>query len=195
MWLKNLCFFFLLVISSFSLASSELLNESLKDNLAQPELISGTFKQNKYFKVLKQPIKSSGVFYLDPKLGFYWQTQKPVNSAIFLKSGELMEKDYRGKVKQIAGGGTLASVLIKAISGDISALKNDFNLVKLDGSEYLELTPKQDTLRQAISKIEIYGSVQPNSIKLFEAKGNKTEIQLNYHSNPIIPEAVRAQLQ
>jgi len=189
MWLNRLCFLFLMFITFPSLAVTE------PEILVVKKLISGDFEQSKFFKVLKQPIKSSGKFYLDNNLGFYWQTNKPVHSAIFLKSDVLMEKDHHGNVKSIAGGGTLASILIKAISGDISALKHDFDVVKLEDSDCLELTPKQDALRQAITKIEIVGVIKPSSIKLFETKGNKTEIQLTYHANAIIPEAVRAQLQ
>jgi hypothetical protein len=195
MLLKRLSYLFLLIIGSLCFASTASSNESSEKNLMKPNLISGTFEQNKFFKILKQPIKSSGDFYLDQKLGFYWQTVKPVNSAIFLKSGELMEKDHHGNVKNIAGGGTLASVLIRAISGDINALKNDFELLKHQGNDCLELIPKQEILRQAITKIEICGGLKPKSIKLFESKGNKTEIQLTYHENAVMPEDIRAQLQ
>jgi len=190
MLLKRLSYLFLLFIGSLSFTSTAAENES-----SAKSLISGTFEQNKFFKILKQPIKSSGDFYLDQKLGFYWQTVKPVNSAIFLKSGELMEKDHHGNVKSIAGGGTLALVLIKAISGDIDALKNEFELLKHQDNDCLGLKPKQEVLRQAITKIEICGGLKPESIKLFESKGNKTEIQLIYHENAIMPEAIRAQLQ
>jgi len=195
MLLKRLSYLFLLIIGLLSFTATAASNESSVNRLIKPNLISGTFVQNKFFKILKQPIKSSGDFYLDQKLGFYWQTIKPVNSAVFLKSGELMEKDHHGNVKSIAGGGTLATVLIKAISGDINALKHDFDVVKLDASDCLELIPKEEVLRQAITKIAICGGLKPDSIKLFESKGNKTEIQLIYHENAIIPEAIRAQLQ
>lgn len=195
MLLKRLSYLFLLIIVPLSFTSTVASNESLEKKLMKPNLISGTFEQNKFFKILKRPIKSSGDFYLDQKLGFYWQTIKPVNSAIFLKSGELMQKDHHGNVKSIAGGGTLATVLIKAISGDINALKNDFELLKHQANDCLELIPKQAVLRQAITKIEICDGVKPESIKLFESKGNKTEIQLTYHENTMMPEAIRAQLQ
>ncbi|SFC30368.1 LolA family protein [Pseudoalteromonas denitrificans] len=195
MLLKHLSYLFLLIIGSLSFSSTAASNESSEKNLMKPNLIAGTFEQNKFFKILTRPIKSSGDFYLDQKLGFYWQTIKPVNSAIFLKSGELMEKDHHGNIKSIVGGGTLASVLIKAISGDINALKNEFELLKHQGNDCLELKPKQEILRQAITKIDICGGLKPESIKLFESKGNKTEIQLTYHENAIMPEAIRAQLQ
>jgi len=191
MLVKRLSFAFCLMMSLYCFKAQA----TAVNNELQQAMTLGSFEQKKFFKILKQPIKSSGQFYLDKTLGFYWQTQKPVNSAILFKSGELFEQNHHGEIKKIAGGGTLATVLIKAISGEMTALENDFSVMTLTERKCLVLKPKYDSLSQAINQIEICGGKQPSSIVLFEAKGNKTEIALTYHENAVIPEAVRAQLQ
>lgn len=205
-----LAFSFLSV--SFAVAADKAIVET--KNKAKPELLSlfsslplavGDFNQRKYFKVLKQPIKSSGQIYFDQQLGFLWQTRQPVFSALMLKQSGLYVDDGINPEQKVAGAAELSKVLISAISGDIAALNSGFDIVHDVVATCLILTPKQTGLAKVVAKIKLCGSGEEKTssgagmklkqLVLMEVSGNRTEIDLNLNAIEQLPGNVRAKLQ
>jgi hypothetical protein len=165
---------------------------------------SGHFIQRKYFTVLKHPILSKGEVYLEKDRGLVWQTNSPVFSRLLLKNNELYSDDGRNPIKKIKGGDTLAKVIMHAILGDISALKQQFTISNSNKQHCAELTPKDSQLSNVMRLIELCGSISSENDKLssnviehivlFEQSGNRTEIALKLTPQSSLPEVVRAQL-
>jgi hypothetical protein len=156
---------------------------------------TGTFVQNKYFTVLKNPITATGEFFFDNELGFIWQTNKPIYSALLLKQDGLYSVDHLQQVKRVKNAGSIAAVLMNAISGDLTALQSTFTLSQNNDNQCVQLTPKDDVIAKVMRMIELCGTETVEHLVLFETSGNRTEIDVSLTAIDQLPEAMRAQLQ
>ena len=168
-------------------------------------IASGNFEQKKYFKILKQPILSSGEIFFDKALGFYWQTLRPVASVMLLKNTGLYTDNGESSLKKINGAGTLAQVLMNAMSCNLQSLTTEFDVKVANNGYCVSLTPKSNHLVKVINLIELCSSKEGKSIKdnvlplekisIFELSGNRTEITVDFKALTQLPETIRAQLQ
>jgi len=167
-------------------------------------IASGSFVQNKYFTVLKNPIVSTGELYLDQALGFVWHTSKPIASTMILKDAGLFSIDHRQQQKQINNATPIATVLMSALSGDVAALESEFTLTEktwpdselsqgVSENVCLVLTPKDAIIAKVMRTIELCGQDTVDHLVLYEASGNRTEIAIKLTEVPELPEAIRAQ--
>ena len=170
-------------------------NSNLFTQFQPVSVIAGQFKQRKFFRVLKHPIVSSGELYFDQQLGFLWQTQQPITSAILFKNDTLYAQSGQGELTKINAGSALAKVMSKAISGDLAALNSEFTISQAMSAACLSLVPRNQQQLKVIASIELCGNGQLESLSLFEASGNRTEITLSLNVIEQLPERVRAQLQ
>ncbi|EDM68722.1 hypothetical protein PE36_02037 [Moritella sp. PE36] len=169
-------------------------------------IASGTFVQNKYFTVLKNPITSTGELYLDQALGFVWHTSQPIASTMILKDEGLFSIDHRQQQKQINNATPIATVLMSALSGDLAALESQFSLAASSSTKAsltktassnqtcIELTPKDATIAKVMRVIELCGKDTVEHLVLFETSGNRTEITINLTAVDELPKAIREQL-
>ena len=159
-------------------------------------IASGTFVQNKYFTVLKNPVISSGELFLDQALGFVWHTSKPIASTMILKDEGLFSINHRQQQKQINNATPIATVLMSALSGDLAALESQFSLAATASSNQtcVELTPKDVTIAKVMRVIELCGKDTVEHLVLFETSGNRTEIELSLTAVDELPKAIREQL-
>ena len=174
-------------------------------------IASGSFVQNKYFTVLKNPITSTGELYLDQALGFVWHTSKPIASTMILKDDGLFSIDHRQQQKQINNATPIATVLMSALSGDLAALESQFSLAATSltkasstkasltktassNQTCIELTPKDATIAKVMRVIELCGKDTVEHLVLFETSGNRTEIELSLTAVDELPKAIREQL-
>ena len=179
--------------------------EKLLASFNRMPIASGTFKQRKYFAVLKQPILSQGTIFIDKKLGLIWQTTLPVYSQMILKPSGLYSDDGINPIQKIKADNTLIKSLMYAMLGDINVLNEQFK-TQLNETQYcLMLTPKKEQLARMIKLIKLCDH-KKNTIKsttkslvenitLFEHSGNRTEIDLTLTPLTLLPEAIREQLQ
>ncbi|WP_232784225.1 outer membrane lipoprotein carrier protein LolA [Moritella sp. Urea-trap-13] len=173
-------------------------------------IASGTFVQNKYFTVLNNPVTSTGELYLDQALGFVWHTSKPIASTMILKDDGLFTIDHRQQQQQIKNATPIATVLMSALSGDLTALESQFSLAASSTNTSLtkavltktastsqtciELTPKDETIAKVMRVIELCGGDTVEHLVLFETSGNRTEIELSLTAVAELPKAIREQL-
>ena len=164
-------------------------------------IASGTFVQNKYFTILKNPITTTGELYLDQALGFVWHTSKPIASTMILKDDGLFSIDHRQQQKQINNATPIATVLMSALSGDLAALESQFSLAVTSltntasaNQTCIELTPKDAMIANVMRVIELCGKDTVEHLVLFETSGNRTEIAINLTAVDELPKAIREQL-
>ena len=182
-------------IESIEIPTANISLEQLKQLTSLP-LALGTFEQRKYFTILKQPIVSTGEVYLDQALGFVWQTQHPISSVLRLKKSGLYMQDAVSPEREVKGAGTITQVLMNALSGNISALENEFNFQPSKQKACISLIPKENLLVNVMKAIDLcMVDNKLKSIVLFEHSGNRTEIDINLSALTKLPEAISAQLQ
>lgn len=165
-------------------------------NTAMPEAVDlqpvkGTFAQNKNIKPLKRPFKSTGYFVYVPNKGLLWHTQKPVNSLKLFANDGVYNIDEQGKLKKEAQLDN--DFFLALFSANEQKLANFFTAEKLQdetsaNAQCLALTPLSDTMLSLFAQINLCttrvntDTKIPTKIELIEAKGNKTEIQLQLSS-------------
>ena len=169
------------------------------DNL-QP--LAGYFSQIKNIKPLKRPFKSEGSFVYLPHKGLLWHTKNPIDSIKLFAHDGVYKVDEQGvlvKEAQLDNDFFLA-----LFSADQEKLARFFIIESLPSnaaeghSLCLALTPISDTMQSLFKKINLCTSedntgvsiskAMPRKIELIEAKGNKTEINLQLSTKQISPE-------
>lgn len=176
----------------------QLVNGSLEQlkQLTSLPLAKGLFEQRKYFTVLKQPIVSTGEVYFDQQLGLIWQTHYPISSVLLLKKSGLYMQDSVTPEREVKGASAITKVLMNALSGNVSALENEFSFKPSKQSACISLLPKENLLANIMQVIDLcLIENKLNRIVLFEHSGNRTEIDLNLSTLNKLPEAIIAQLQ
>ena len=176
--------------------------------------LTGSFTQIKNIKPLKRPFKSEGSFvYLHHK-GLLWHTKNPIDSIKLFAHDGVYKVDEQGvlvKEAQLDNDFFLA-----LFSADQEKLARFFIIESLPSnaaeghSLCLALTPISDNMQSLFKKINLCmsedhtgGSISkampktksiavpkrmPRKIELIEAKGNKTEINLQLSTKKISPE-------
>ena len=167
----------------------------LSQQLSPSEQTKGLFTQYRYLKVLKKPLVSQGEFVFAKSLGVIWQQNKPFASTLILKDKQLIQIDSQGKINvnhaEQAGSANMMSdimpkLLSALLSGDINQLEAHFTLsLQLDtkaGSEeqwQLGLTPIDPMLAKALPKMVLAGSQQIQTLVLFSANGDRSQIEFS----------------
>ena len=183
------------LIESKEISKANMSLERLKQLSSLP-LAQGTFKQRKYFTILNQPIVSTGEVHLDQTLGFIWQTHYPISSVLRLKKSGLYMQDAVSPEREVKGAGTITQVLMNALSGNVSALENEFSFQPSKKKACISLLPKENLLANVMQAIDLcMVDNKLKSIVLFEHSGNRTEIDINLTALTKLPEAISAQLQ
>jgi hypothetical protein len=206
-----LVFIFLLIVinspSANGVETDSIDNRSIKtttvntsldqlNNLTSLPLAQGSFEQRKYFTILKQPIVSTGEVYLDQTLGFVWQTQYPITSVLRLKKSGLFMQDALSPEREVKGAATISQVLMNALSGNVSALQEEFSFEPSTKNNCIRLLPKDNLLVNVMQAVDLcMVDNKLSGIVLFEHSGNRTEIDIMLSVLTKLPEAISAQLQ
>lgn len=193
---------FLMVFLSYEILASEANNvtEGMLDFSVIP-VASGSFVQRKYFKVLKQPIKSHGELHFDVNLGLLWQTNTPLYSALILKNNSVYSEDGHNPPKKLKGASNLSLMLLSILSGNRVQIDANFIVTNSEIQGCVMLTPKQVQLSKVMQAIELCQK-QSNEdtelalnhierIILREHSGNRTEIDVKLTAISALPETVR----
>ena len=148
--------------------------------------LRGAFTQRKYLHELPQPLVSSGDFLVARGLGVAWHTQKPFDSEIVLTPQSLIQYGADGKAQRVdagrqAGLGAVSQVFDALFALDLKALAQRFSLFgeKAAGNAWtMGLVPREPAFAQSIGRIVVSGAGQPQRITLYQAAGDRTEIDL-----------------
>lgn len=148
--------------------------------LAKASIAQGEFHQEKQLKILRKPLLSSGTFTYDKNKGVLWKTLTPMPSLLLVKETQLSTNQGRQSVPPAFG-----KVFKALLGGDLSSLAETFNMSATDGLSWqLQLTPKDELLKRAISNIKLTGDSELRQLDLLERTGNQTHISFNQISHP-----------
>ncbi|WP_412501434.1 LolA family protein [Shewanella chilikensis] len=170
----------------FAKAATEQALQQLSTKMALSDSSRGQFKQVRWLRVLKQPLRSSGEFLFQRELGMLWQQQTPFGNLLLLKQGELIQQDSQGKLsvtKADAGPAAVAEMLPRMmqslLSGDIQALSQGFELYLLNdqaGHWQLGLKAKEQTMAALLPQMVLEGNQDLESLTLLAKNGDISQI-------------------
>jgi outer membrane lipoprotein-sorting protein len=132
--------------------------------------IQASFAEEKYLAVLKEPEKSSGLFYYQQKDKMRWEQRTP-SKYIILINGDKLRIQEGGKEKNVGQAGRMAAqikeLMIGLVNGDFQQNKGFSSIVLEDGDYYqIVLTPVNRRLKNIYSKIAM--NFSKNSLRLKE---------------------------
>lgn len=187
------CLFVLFAAASVHAADISL--EKVCGDLAKNAVTRGDFTQIKSVASAKgtRDLKSYGKFVFCVQ-GIMWDTTKPFASSMIVTKDKIVQKASDGTKSVIDGKdnqifGNVASTLTALFSGDLSALKKNFN-TSISGSAaswQITLIPNDATLAGVMKKIVLGGSSTSSSstletIAIEEASGSTIKYIFENHS-------------
>lgn len=143
---------------------------------ALPATATGTFVQRKTLVDVEVTITSSGTFCIVKDKSFEWKTLKPLPST-FTATPESYTIIANGKSSTRALGELkLSAGLRSLVKGDLSALKDVFDVTEAENR--LVLVPKTRELREFVKRATLEGTEFPSRFTLDYATGDRLEIDL-----------------
>ncbi len=177
-------------------AQSHLLSQ-VRQRLVQTPVVRGTFTQEKTIKGFQHPLRSSGRFVVAQGKGIVWQVQQPFASTLRVTPDSLQslqadgQVDFQLQAQQEPALRAINSMLFAVMAADVTALAQHFVVQgSLQGSDAwrLTLTPRDKMLGQWLSRIELQGDRFVREVRLLEAQGDASVIQLQ---NPAADRALK----
>jgi hypothetical protein len=177
---------------------------------------AGSFSQNKHFKFLAVPIRSTGDFIVKQE-AVLWQTQSPVFSEVFIQPNGIYQRlNPEAKYEKLVENSEFSLLLATVFTGQINPAQwqvdEDVHLVEgidLEEKNYcLSLQPKAKQLQQLFKQVELClpwlpkdGAAAENlprfnlskrHINLFDPQDNKTQISMDINSRKLTKEQAQA---
>ncbi|MCX7208121.1 MAG: outer membrane lipoprotein carrier protein LolA [Proteobacteria bacterium] len=196
--------FFLAALFSLLALSSHAadLAASVKERLAQPEILRGDFEQNKQVSGFKKPLISRGDFLAARDMGVLWRTKTPFASVLKLSRDEIVAKQegavaFRLSASKEPSVRMINGLLFSLMNGDVSSLSELFKIEgSINGKSWqLTLTPKQAALGKIMRKIELSGDQFVRRILLDEANNDQTLIRFTAQNTDAISVDERARFE
>ena len=154
---------------------------TLKEKSENTKSIAADFTEEKYLSFLKEPQKSSGVFYYQAENKMRWEQQSP-SEYIILINDDVIKFQENGKEKNINAAKQVTSKIKDLM---LTLIKGDFHENKAFEAEYFQnndiyvviLNPQNKKLSKVFEKIELHFTKKDlnlESLTFFEKEGDKS---------------------
>lgn len=174
-----------MLLFSTATGAADSLVDRVRGLMQQPAVISGRFEQVRELAGFPKPVASRGHFIVARERGVVWQTEAPFASSVRLTRNEILQKagdtvtmrmsaDKEPAVRAING------VMFSLLAGDLAQLEQRFSIAgKVDGTHWsLQLTPRDASLAQVMTRIDLSGQRFVESVDMLDANGDRTRIRL-----------------
>lgn len=171
--------------------------------LNQAPVISGRFEQTKTIAGFKNPIISSGEFAAARDEGIVWHTHAPFESLLTITERRIASQHAEDASQTLLGGTNepilrmVNELLFAIMTADLPLLSQRFDISGrlLEQNRWqLDLTPREATLHQWITRVQLWGDAYVQKVVLHEAQGDRSVIVLTEHAaGSRVPDALRAQ--
>ena len=153
----------------------------LKKSSAAANSIQADFKEEKFLAALKDPEKSSGIFYYKKNDKMRWEQQQPFKYVILINGDKLRVQDA-GKEKNVGSAGRMAGqikeLMIGLVNGDFQdnkAFKRSF----AESADLYQVTllPVNKRLKNVYSKITLVfpkSTMRLKELTFLEKGGDKS---------------------
>ncbi|MEO8743374.1 MAG: outer membrane lipoprotein carrier protein LolA [Lysobacteraceae bacterium] len=180
--IRALCVAAALMLSMASLANA---GDSVRERLAKPAVLRGTFEQSRHLQGFHNPLVSQGDFVVARDRGVLWETRKPFPSTTVISKDRVLTRHADGSSEVVvdtahAPAASMANALMLAmLGGDLDTLSKSFALQQSDlpdGTWRLELSPRASGLAHVFTRIVLQGDRYVRSVHLDEKGGDSTDI-------------------
>ncbi|WP_221393093.1 outer membrane lipoprotein carrier protein LolA [Dyadobacter sp. NIV53] len=199
------CFLFYVCLCSPGFAQTfkpvsnpETILDELRKSSRSTNSIQADFKEEKHLAVLKEPEKSSGIFYYKKNDKMRWEQQTPFKYIILINGNKLRVQEA-GKEKNIGSAGRMAAqikeLMIGLVNGDFQENKA-FKQILMESTDNYQVTliPVNKRMKNVYSKINLMFSKSTLRLKeltFFEKSGDKNTMKFqNEKINQPIAESV-----
>jgi outer membrane lipoprotein-sorting protein len=165
--------------------------------LLPTEILLGRFTQERVLTGIAAPLKSAGNFVLAPEHGLIWRVETPFAVTTVMTRNGIAQ--FNGATEMVNLSAAQAPILARlyqvlggALTGDIAALEEQFDVVRsTSGDDWqLVLTPRETATADAtqIEAITIRGNAYIEGIEIAKASGDQD--RLTFHDQTITGEAI-----
>jgi hypothetical protein len=155
--------------------------DALMRDLGHVERAQARFTEQKFAKVLRTPLESSGVLIYEAPDRMIKRTLQPKAETMTVDADKLtLERQGRSRTLRLQDYPTLWAFIESirsTLKGDLAALER-FYSVALSGDEQrwlLALTPKEAKMKRVITAVEISGTQgKIRTVKVQEAQGDRS---------------------
>ncbi len=187
--LVSFCLFLCLSVSQ-AFSQSQKLNDpkelfgKLKETSKNTQTIKASFTEEKFSSDVKEPIKSTGMFYYKKDKKLRWEKIKPVQF-IFLVSGDKARIKEDGKEKNISSFnesvGKIKDLMLILVNGEFQDNKMFRTECYKNGKNYqIKLFPKNKRMAKVFDYVFLTFSGETMRLKemdFFEKNGDKSEMK------------------
>lgn len=158
----------------------------VRQRVQDAPVVRGAFEQHKTVKGFKQPLRSSGDFVVARGKGIVWHVLRPFESVLVVKPDSLQSRGSDGKLTlQMRAQDepvlrTVNAMLFAVMSANLAELTQHFEVtgqVTAKGWS-LHLVPRDATLAQWLTAVDLQGNQFVQEVKLQEARGDASVIRI-----------------
>lgn len=178
--------------------STQELLAQVRQRVQDAPVVRGGFEQLKTVKGFKQPLRSSGDFIVARGKGIVWHVLRPFESVLVVKPDSLQSRGSDGKITMQMRAQdepvlrTVNAMLFAVMSANLAELAQHFEVtgqVVAKGWS-LHLVPRDPTLAQWLSAVDLQGNQFVQEVRLQEARGDSSLIRI---LAPVADSALRPQ--
>lgn len=163
---------------------AELSYELLTQLTESPDQLQGEFKQEKYLAEFDTTLVSSGIFNYQRNEFIRWQTLMPIENELLMKPNSISSSQGGDdlislKADKDPATKILTEIFFAVLTADWYALSDYFfaNGDYQNNRDWqVKLTPREQTLKQAINHVELSGDNLMRKVVLHEKNGDITRI-------------------
>lgn len=169
-----------------TVSDPEKVSAVLKKSSDAASSIQADFQEEKFLAVLKEPQKSSGVFYYQKNDKMRWEQRNPVKYVILI-NGDKLRVQEAGKVKNVAQAGRMAAqikeLMMSLVNGNFQDNKAFRQTISENSGSYLvTLVPVNKRLKNAYAKIDLLfgkSTLRLKELTFFQKDGDKSVMKFS----------------
>jgi outer membrane lipoprotein-sorting protein len=159
--------------------------EKIQAQLSSPAVLKGEFEQRKTLQGFKNPLFSRGIFWVAKSRGVVWETQNPFPSSLIVTRERLLTRKADGtvatqiKAQDEPGIRAINDILFALMAVDWPTLSQRFTItatLQQANQWRMRLTPREASVAQWVSQIELQGSHYVHSVHITEPQGDTSLI-------------------
>ncbi|MBN1799477.1 MAG: outer membrane lipoprotein carrier protein LolA [Spirochaetales bacterium] len=167
--------------------------KAISARIASHKLIKASFTQTKKISRLSRTLNSTGKMIFVVDRGLLWEVISPFPSVTIITSDRLVQKSASGKISTLSARDNdtfkrFSSTIQAIFKGNLPELERDFEIYYYKDTPStwtIGLKPRDRTLRDIISSIEIHGAVDLEKFILTEANGDTVSYEFADITYPV----------
>lgn len=176
--------------------AAQALLAQVRERVKDAPVVRGGFEQFKTVKGFKQPLRSAGDFVVARGKGIVWHVLRPFESVLVVKPDSLQSRGSDGKVTMQMRAQdepvlrTVNAMLFAVMSANLTELAQHFEVTGQVTPKgwALHLVPRDPTLAQWLTAVDLQGNQFVQEVKLQEARGDSSVIRI---LEPVADSALR----